>query len=319
MRVFLEMREITEEEYLNFISHHRRVVIDDVEISLEPVEVKRFEPTADELTDISTTVWSFPKRGAWATHRGDYRGNWPPQIPRALIEMFTEPGDLVVDPMSGSGTTCIEAVLLGRNCIAVDINYHAAILTYHRLYWLKRAVERGGTLLDFIGTERRLGWFRVFHGDARNLDKIDDESAELVATHPPYLNIIQYGGTPGDLSGAGNLEEYLRMIKQVAREAYRVLKPDGVFAVLVGDTRAHKYYIPVSTYVLLALLDVGFALREEVVKVQHRMKKTREVWRRLRERDFLLIYHEKLFILQKLRDITKVRLSLMPSFINIRI
>jgi DNA modification methylase len=43
--------------------------------------------------------------------------------------------------MVGSGTTCIEAVLLGRNCIAVDINYNAVILTHHRLYYLARALR----------------------------------------------------------------------------------------------------------------------------------------------------------------------------------
>jgi len=31
-----------------------------------------------------TTVWSFPKRGNWATHSGMYRGNWSPYVPRNL-------------------------------------------------------------------------------------------------------------------------------------------------------------------------------------------------------------------------------------------
>jgi hypothetical protein len=66
---------------------------------------------------------------------------------------------------------------------------------------------------------------------------------------------------------------------------------------LVGDTRVRKRYVPTTP--LLALLDVGFALVEEVVKVQHNMKTTREVWRRRKERDFLLIHHEKLYILEK--------------------
>ena len=31
---------------------------------------------------------------------------------------------------------------------------------------------------------------KVYHGDARNLDLIEDESIDLIATHPPYANII---------------------------------------------------------------------------------------------------------------------------------
>jgi len=42
------------------------------------------------------------------------------------------------------------------------------------------------------------------------------------------------------------------------------------------------------------LLGRGFILREKVVKIQHKMKTTREIWKKLRNRDFLLIYHEKL-------------------------
>src|SRR5262249_52143311 len=69
-----------------------------------------------------TTVWSFPDRGRWATHDGRFRGNWSPYIPRNLIIRYTRPGDLVLDPFAGGGTTAIEAKLLGRRCIAGDIN-----------------------------------------------------------------------------------------------------------------------------------------------------------------------------------------------------
>ena len=43
-------------------------------------------------------------------------------------------------------------------------------------------------------------------------------------------------------------------------------------------------------------------MKEEVVKIQHKMKTTREVWSKLRNRDFLLIYHEKFLILEKPRQ-----------------
>ena len=302
------MREVPVEEYLEFVCRNRRVVIEDQEIPLEPIEVKRLNPYPEELTDTSTTVWSFPERGSWATHRGDYRGNWPPQIPRTLILRYTKPGDVVLDPMVGSGTTCIEAILLGRNCIAVDISYSAVMLTHHRLYYLVKALSESKqrSLDEFTGRQAGCGgaggaWYRVYHGDARKLDKIPDGSIDLVATHPPYLSIIRYGEgrAEGDLSRAGSLEEYLRLLREVASEAYRVLKPGGILGILVGDTRVKKHYVPLSHYALLILLDVGFVLKEEVVKIQHKMKTTREVWSKLDSRDFLLIYHEKLFILEK--------------------
>jgi DNA modification methylase len=322
------MREVSIDEYLDFVSKNGSITIEDQVIPLEPIEVKRLEPLPEELSDVSTTVWSFPKRGSWATHKGDYRGNWAPQIPRALILKYTEPGNTVLDPMVGSGTTCIEAMLLGRNCIAVDINYNAVILTHHRLYYLVKALREGraGGILNYVSngavSNTVNAWYRVYHGDARNLDKIPDNSIDLVATHPPYFNIIKYGeqGIGGDLSRAKSLEEYLAMMKQTAEEIYRVLRPGGVLGILVGDTRVKKHYVPISHYVLLTLLDVGFVLKEEVIKVQHKMKATREIWARLRDRDFLLIYHEKLFILEKpsKRD-EELKYSSKPEFIKLKI
>jgi ubiquinone/menaquinone biosynthesis C-methylase UbiE len=300
------VREVPVEEYLDFASRNKSVVVGRQVIPLEPIEVVRLEPLPEELGDVSTTVWSFPRRGSWATHRGNYRGNWAPQIPRALILKYTKPGDVVLDPMAGSGTTCIEAVLLGRNCVAVDINYGAVMLTHHRLYYLVRALGKVEA------------WYRVLHGDARRLDKMPNNSADLVATHPPYFGAVKYGGEEGDLSKAKSLEEYLALFRQVAGEVYRVLKPGGVLGVLVGDARIKKRYVPASHYALLTLLDVGFVLKEEVVKVQHNMKATREVWRRLKERDFLLIHHEKLYIVEKRKDVAP-KYSTKQQFIELKV
>ena len=72
-----------------------------------------------------TTIWSFNGRGNWATHSGEYRGNWSPYIPRNVIPKYSEPGETVLDYFCSAGTTAVEAKLLGRKCIAYDINKHA--------------------------------------------------------------------------------------------------------------------------------------------------------------------------------------------------
>lgn len=303
------MKIVTYEDYLEYLKKNREVHIEDQTIQLNPIEISRLEPQLDEMTDITTTVWSFPIRGRWATHKGDYRGNWPPQMARALILKYTEPGDTVLDQMVGSGTTCVEARLLGRNCIGIDINYNAVILTLHRLYYLEKyAKNRIGQSIELFGAPQEIlnnilsTWSRIYHGDARHLTEISDETIDLIATHPPYFNIIRYGGQKkegGDLSKTRKLETYLEWIRMIAEESYRVLKPGKYCGILIGDTRIHKHFVPISHYVLQMFLDAGFILKEEVVKIQHKMKTTREVWNKIKERDFLLIYHEKLFILRK--------------------
>ncbi len=312
------MRKITVEEYLEYLRKHDRIVINNQEIPLEEPKIKKLYPEPNDFidekkgTDTTTTVWSFPIRGRWATHRGNYRGNWPPQIPHLLILQYTEPGDTVLDPMIGSGTTCIEAKLLGRNCIGIDINYNALILSMHRIYHLEKYIKENKEIVKKELEKYSLGKIdlkdilsakiELFHGDARRMDIIKTNSIDLVLTHPPYFNIIKYGSKTsyeGNLSRYRKLTDYLKGIKQVLEEIYRVLKPGHYMGILVGDTRIRRHYVPLTHYVLEFILQTGFILKEEIVKIQHKMKTTREFWQKIKKRDYLLIYHEKLFIARK--------------------
>lgn len=76
----------------------------------------------DNFEKESTSVWSVPERGKWATHNPKYRGNFAPQIPRNAILKYSKENDFVLDPMMGSGTTLIETKLLNRKGIGFDIN-----------------------------------------------------------------------------------------------------------------------------------------------------------------------------------------------------
>jgi len=80
-----------------------------------------------------TTVWSFKQRGNWATHSGEYRGNWSPYIPRNVILKYSKPGETVLDYFCGAGTTAVECKLLGRRCISLDINDKAIELAKRNL------------------------------------------------------------------------------------------------------------------------------------------------------------------------------------------
>ena len=57
-----------------------------------------------------------------------YPAKFFPELPRWLIEKYTQPGEIVLDPFSGSGTTNLESLILGRNSIAVDIEAFCHLL-----------------------------------------------------------------------------------------------------------------------------------------------------------------------------------------------
>lgn len=247
-----------------------------------------------------TTVWDFPIRGDWATHKGDYRGNFAPQIARNVILNYSNEGELVLDPMCGSGTTLIEARLLNRNAIAYDINQNAVDITTERLAFnVANSSEQ-----------------RVTRGDVRNLSALAENSVDLILTHPPYSNIVKYSDNknPDDLSSISSIHEFLDELEKGIREFYRVLRPNRYCAILIGDTRKGQHYVPLSHFVLDRCLKVGFALKEEIIKTQHNTTYTARWTGAARSYRFYLIMHEHLFIFRKPRadeDFSRIRHSVV--------
>ncbi|MCD6123968.1 DNA methylase [bacterium] len=284
------MKEITHKDYLEFIRTHDSVTIGNNTIKLHKEwKINSFGPPEDYQLE-RTTVWSFPDRGNWATHIGNYRGNWSPYIPRNLILKYTEKGDWVLDQMMGSGTTLVEAKLLGRNAIGVDININAVMLARDRLNFSAKT----------LFSEEDEPTIKTYLGDARNLEKIDDQTIDLVATHPPYANIISYSKRKDNKDDLSTMSfgEYLTAMSDIAKESLRVLKPGKICAILIGDTRKHKHYVPISTRVMEIFLEAGFILKEDIIKIQWNMKGTREKWR-AKEYEFYLIGHEHIFVFRK--------------------
>jgi len=245
------------------------------------LNIKSWEPENFKLE--TTTVWGFPDRGDWATHSGKYRGNWSPFIPRNVILRYSNEFDTVLDQFVGSGTTLVEAKLLNRKGIGVDINPEAVNLSIQNTNFKKDGC----------------GEVEVHLGDARNLNFIKDESIDLICTHPPYSNIIKYSDNiPGDLSHC-DIKDFYKEMEKVAFECYRVLKKNKFCAILIGDTRKKGHMIPIGFNIMEIFLKTGFKLKEIVIKEQHNCSST-GYWRNQSIKyNFLLIAHEYLFIFRK--------------------
>ena len=228
-----------------------------------------------------TTVWSFPDRGSHATHSGKYRGNWSPYVPRNLILRYSNPGDWVLDQFMGSGTTLVEAKLLNRNAVGVDINPQSISISKDNLNF---QCETNSKIF-------------IKNGNATNLHFIKDNRMDFICTHPPYANIIQYSkGLEGDISSL-NVDEFLIEMQQVAKESYRVLKKEKMCAVMMGDIRKFGKVVPLGFRVMECFLQAGFVNKEIIIKEQHNCRST-EYWKK-QNNNFLLLAHEYIFVFQK--------------------
>jgi SAM-dependent methyltransferase len=203
-------------------------------------KVKSLQPKF--FQEEQTSVWSFRQRGNWATHSGEYRGNWSPYIPRNIILKYSDPGDLVLDYFCGSGTTAVECKLMGRKCIALDINDQAIELTKTNLNF---SVDKQGSLFG-RETSGHIYEPQVMVGDARDLSVLPENSIDLICAHPPYANIIHYTeSNVNDLSSLG-FDDFLAEMAKVAKESFRVLKPGKKCAIWIGDSRNQKHVNPLG-------------------------------------------------------------------------
>jgi len=254
-----------------------------------------------DFKEEQTTVWSFKQRGNWATHSGEYRGNWSPYIPRNVILKYSKPGELVLDYFCGAGTTAVECKLLGRKCIAIDINDKAIELARKNSNF-KVDVKQSALFDDGIQLQPYEPQLSV--GDARDLPFLNDSSVNLICAHPPYANIIHYTDSEqGDLSFF-ETDDFLKEMSKVAKESFRVLKPSRQCAILIGDMRRKKHVIPLGFKLINVYLDAGFKLKELVIKRQHNCKTTGFWYTSSIKHNFLLLAHEYLPIFEKPKSLT---------------
>lgn len=236
-----------------------------------------YEPKNFKLE--TTSIWSFKERGKWVTHKGDYRGNCPPQVPRNLLLKYTKENDIVLDPFCGSGTTLIECKLLNRRGIGVDINPRALNLAKERLTFnYNNSFEP-----------------KLIKANSTNLKQlIPNEKIDFIFAHPPYADIIKYSeDIDGDISRL-NLNEFLNQINLFSKECFRILKKGKFCSILIGDIRKNGNVIPLGFYIMNIFIQNGFTLKEIIIKEQHNCKMT-EYWKK-KNNDFYLLMHEYILI-----------------------
>lgn len=175
----------------------------------------------------------------------------------------------------------VEAKLLNRNAVGVDINPQSISISKDNLNFQCETSSK-------IFTK---------NGNASDLQFIKDERIDFICTHPPYANIIQYSkGLEGDIS-LFDVDKFLVVMRQVAKESYRVLKKEKMCAVMMGDIRKSGKVVPLGFRVMECFLQAGFANKEIIIKEQHNCRST-EYWKK-QDNNFLLLAHEYIFVFQK--------------------
>ena len=136
----------------------------------------------------------------------------------SVIGHASRPGDLVLDPFVGYGTTSTVAERMGRRAIGIEL--------------LPEHLE--------IARARSNGTSRLILGDARRISRFVDEPVDLVLTSPPYMAGRQHPQNPltGYRSDDGDYAGYLRDLGDVFSQVAVLLRPGGQLVINVGNVVA---------------------------------------------------------------------------------
>ncbi len=225
-------------------------------------KLDRLEKMGVELS----SVWNFGSREkGFGSHV--FHGNCIPQVVKQCILRYSKEGDIVLDSMSGSGTTMDVAKSLKRKCISFDIN-----------------------------PQRK----DIRESDSAELPLINNR-VDMIFIHLPYWNMVKYSKEKEDLSRK-SLDKFYVKLQDIFIELRRVLKLNGHICVLVGDKIKDGKNVPLcfETYNILCRY---FDYKDYAVKITKHAKsihnKGKVVQAELAWNNLLRPTHDLLFIFTK--------------------
>ena len=261
------------DEWFQFLSETEGT---ELEISKEPKswellgEIKQISLEPDEELPLleATTLWDFPRQSYGKSPKGNnkYPGVTPALLIWNLVWRYTKPGDLVVDPMCGSGTTIDVCKEEGRRVIGYDIS---------------------PVRPDIV------------QNDSRKIP-LSRNHVDLVFVDSPYGDNIRYNEHPDCIGKVSSETElFYDELEKVIKECHRILKSGKVLGWLIGDQWVKGRFTPVGFKVYQRLCKY-FDTVDTIGIVRRGQASHTGLWyNRARRFNFFLRGFKYLFIMRK--------------------
>lgn len=103
----------------------------------------------------------------------------------------------------------------------------------------------------------------VVIGDAYNMAELDNEAVQLVVTSPPYFNVKDYG--TDNIGSINDYGAYLKSLRQVFQECYRVLAKGRYICVNISDVTSNKKKYAIPAHCMSILHRTGFKYIDNII------------------------------------------------------
>ena len=228
--------------------------------------------SAKEWIQHQIAVWEFYYEARDVRDKTIHPATFPIALPAKCIGLFTHKGELVLDPFVGVGTTLVAAKDLGRNAVGFDLKTDYVKFSNERLTGSQDDQTRQVAICD----------------DAKSIPEyLEEQTVALSVTSPPYANLLnrqrrnksmrgdirkdehylevqQYSDDPRDL-GTMDAKTYAKTLGGVFRGVLPLLRPKAHCVINITDYWWEGRRVPAHVYVIEALQEVGYELRNIVI------------------------------------------------------
>ena len=201
--------------------------------------------------------WFVPRPPPREPGKRTHPATYPESLVAEFVARCTQPGDLVLDPMAGTGSTLLACRRIGRRGFGIELNPEYAAIARQRL------AAAGCTP----------GTARVVAGDARRLAAVADlpPQVDYCITSPPYwdmLNMrgamtqrgrrqrglhVSYGDDPRDVGNVAEYGQFVDALVEVYRQVVARLRPGGYLTVVVKNVKKQGTIYPLAWDLAAAL------------------------------------------------------------------
>jgi DNA modification methylase len=214
-------------------------------------------------TRYSISIWDLGKTKEET--RLQHPALFPQDLVKRLIEIYTKPGNVILDPFAGSGSTLIAAQNLGRKGIGFEITPEYVKLAQNRLQ-----IE--------CPLHSQESAPKIFNEDARNLRKyIAPNSIDLIVTSPPYWDVHRqrrtadgkaprpYSALTQDIGNVTSYVEFLDALSTILSQLYIVAKQGRWCILIVMDLRKGNKFYPFHKDCIQRMTTSGFQLDDIII------------------------------------------------------
>jgi DNA modification methylase len=229
--------------------------------------------TAKDWLKAQVTIQEFHYEGRDIRDKDVHPAVFPLGLPTHFIRTLTHPGELVLDPFAGVGTTLLAAQDLDRNAVGFDLQSGYIAVAKKRLS--QSRLDRSAKQIAICSDSTQIP------------DYIEDGTVALSVTSPPYANMLnhprrnksiradsrdnkhflkvqQYSKNPRDL-GTMNHEAYEEALVEIYRGILPLMRPRAHCIVNVNDVWENDHRFATHTYVMSALTRAGFEFRNTFI------------------------------------------------------